>query len=211
MAHVLVPVDSYAANVTVPDDGDAANAGSVETPLQNLTDRVHHCRARVIESVGGVEPLCLGAAYLNLTARFAAALHAGLAADVPWLQSSVVDAGLLSFAVPSKIGCKITQIEVRVHGRASGAAHGGAVGTMPNIELVSVNNATGAHVHVANQTDTTVAPATYDVMHSITLAGLNAAFASGTTYYLQVTGEAGANSAADHFAVYAALITYAAV
>lgn len=42
MASILVEVDAVGANVTVPDDGDAAGAASVITSIQELTNRSRH-------------------------------------------------------------------------------------------------------------------------------------------------------------------------
>ena len=47
MAHDLTEVDSYGAVVTVPDDGDDANALSVETPFQQLANRAKNLKGRL--------------------------------------------------------------------------------------------------------------------------------------------------------------------
>lgn len=39
MSHTLTPTSQFSTPITVPDDGDACNAASVETPFQSLTDR----------------------------------------------------------------------------------------------------------------------------------------------------------------------------
>ena len=39
MAHVLPETDTFSASVTVPDDGDVANATSVNGPFSEVTDR----------------------------------------------------------------------------------------------------------------------------------------------------------------------------
>lgn len=211
MAHVLVPVDAYAANVTVPDDGDAKSAASVEVPFQALTDRVHHARTRLVESVGGVLPIPLVAS-ANIGARFTAWYSAGIPLT-PWWQSSVADAGNLVIPIANRIGCQMTQIELRCTGLLTAGAHAGNVGTMPAISLYSVDSAAGgASALVATQIDpTTVAGGTYEVMHSITLAGLASTFNATTTFFLTITGEAGANAAADKFGIYSAKLTLAAV
>ena len=39
MSHTLTPTSQFSTPITVPDDGDACNAASVETPFQSLTNR----------------------------------------------------------------------------------------------------------------------------------------------------------------------------
>lgn len=46
MAHNLTEVETYAANVSVPDDGDARNAASVVGAFQVLADRAKYLKAK---------------------------------------------------------------------------------------------------------------------------------------------------------------------
>lgn len=46
MAHNLTEVETYAANVSVPDDGDARNAASVVSAFQVLADRAKYLKAK---------------------------------------------------------------------------------------------------------------------------------------------------------------------
>lgn len=46
MSHNLTETETYAANVTVPDDGDARNAASVESAFQVLADRSKYLKAK---------------------------------------------------------------------------------------------------------------------------------------------------------------------
>jgi hypothetical protein len=47
MAHDLTEASTYTANVTVPDDGDALSAASVEAPFQDVADRTKYLKAHV--------------------------------------------------------------------------------------------------------------------------------------------------------------------
>lgn len=47
MSHVLTEASTYAANVTVPDDGDDLLAASVEAPFQVVADRTKYLKAHV--------------------------------------------------------------------------------------------------------------------------------------------------------------------
>lgn len=47
MSHNLTEVDTFSANVTVPDGGDPRTAASVETPLQALANRTKNLNGRL--------------------------------------------------------------------------------------------------------------------------------------------------------------------
>jgi len=58
MAHNLIETDTFDANVSVPDDGDTANAASVEVPYLQVTNRTRFLFNR---RVLGTTPIELGA------------------------------------------------------------------------------------------------------------------------------------------------------
>lgn len=47
MAHNLTESEAYTANVSIPDDGDARNAASVESAYQALANRTKYLKAKV--------------------------------------------------------------------------------------------------------------------------------------------------------------------
>lgn len=71
MAKNLVDVNTYPANVTVPEDGDARNALSVETPFQQLANRTHALNLSKAALAGAAFTGSISAPAINYTAPVA--------------------------------------------------------------------------------------------------------------------------------------------
>jgi hypothetical protein len=209
MAHNLVDVDTWTAAVTVPDDGDAANAASVEAGMQDLADRTYYLHEKIVGVASTITvPIPLCASAFNQDARFIASDGIAAYGYGCWEQADPTSGGGLAFGIylPFESG-QLSSVTLYVTGRWSGAAHAGPVGTMPTLTIQQQALATGVVTDLATVTDTTVAPATYDVPHTIVNPCGPVPIGPTHTYWLVVTGEAGANSATHHFAVYGATAT----
>lgn len=208
MAHNLVDVNTWTAAVTVPDDGDAFNGAAFEAGMQDLGDRTLYLRKRsVCQGSTFVLPIQLGYAHANVANRFTADYGAGAMVGT-WVQSDVTTQGglWLPLYLPINNGT-ISTVTLYCTGLYTAGAHAGAIASMPGIELVSANMLTGTWTSMGSQVDTTVAPATYDMPHTIVLSGLTASLSNTAQHFLLVLGESGANSAANKFGIFGASAT----
>ncbi len=209
MAHNLVDVETFPAAISIMDDGDAANAASVETGRQQLANRTYYLHEKIVGVASTITvPIPLCASAFNANARFYSADGVAAYGLGCWVQSDITSIGGLAFGIylPFESG-QLSSVTLYVTGLYSGAAHAGAIGAMPTLTIQQQALATGVVTDLATVTDTTVAPATYDVPHTIVNPCGPVPIGPTHTYWLVVTGEAGANAANSRFAVYGATAT----
>lgn len=192
MSHGLTESTTYDATVTVPDDADTANAGSVNVAFQAIANRTKQLRSKIPASAGGNQQLTMAAAKATNWA-FDAGDVAGQT-DHTWYQSSVASADLLEFQLQHIPGAKFTQIVVTLKGKAG---HGGLPGTMPKIQLFKTDRAAHTSAQVgSDQSDTSANVAAYEAVHTVTLTVSEQTMSETAVYYLKITGEDGANEMA---------------
>lgn len=124
MAHNLTETDTYTANVSVPDGGDARLAASVETPFQALTNRAKYLYTRLIKLAGFYSD---GTFQLD-------SLH-GQALSTSWsflatAWSSIADSEYLFFPIDASVlphGATLTGFSARVNPGAGRATPGNRI------------------------------------------------------------------------------------
>ena len=211
MASVITELDQFDASITVPDDGDTSGAASVTSAgvgFQPLANRTTFLKNRSAAASGGNLAVALDAS-INTNARFTFAF--GLAApDYTQFQTDVTDAGGIQFHIPPIFGVQITNVIARVHGDAGGVGtHAGLPGTLPIIELLSLDSTsgTGTVTSIATQVDTSASVGAYETMHNIDLGSLTEVAGDNLTYIVRFTGETGANALVNRLALYQILLT----
>lgn len=188
MPHTYTPSGTRNATITLPDDGDAANVASINTPMQQLSEEVeliaqHVPGGSVGTSTAFQVPLNI---FANASDRFAVG-GVGLIEQV-----NVTDAGGVLFWVPTVMTCKITAVRMAWKGAP---AHANLPGTMPKIELLRFNSNSNTYTSIGSQTDPSGATVAYQANHNVDLTGLAEVVSSQNYwYYLSITGEAGANA-----------------
>lgn len=202
MPHTYTPTAARNATFTVPDDGDSANAASIQTPVQQLADELEYIQDKIPGGIVGAQ------------VRFQVPLNFG-----PWnqdgrfgqdgvfiTQASVASAGQVFFELAGmNLVPNLTIKEIRVRIQPM-TGHGALPATKPQITLTIVNGNTGAVSTFGPQADTSANVSAYEIAHDIALTGLSVSMSSITMrYYIDFRGEAGANSLAG-LVVYAATI-----
>jgi len=215
MASVVAEVDQFDATVTVPDDGDTRSAASVTAAgvgFQPLSNRTLYNKNRSIGALGGDLLLPLTGAHTVVNGAAAVWTYQVAAPNGTWVQSNIGGASEIYLQLPHVVGATCTGLVARVHGDPNVVGpHAGAVGTMPLLSLLSINTATGVAAVVGSQVDTTVAPATYEVIHDITLTVAAQTFSSTFALIAKLEGETGANSVASALHLYGITATIVAV
>src|SRR5512133_125248 len=93
MAHALADVDAFDANVTVPDDTDAASAASVGVPFQSLANRTAFVRARVPGAAASYQVVIPARIAGNANARFSYTRTGGTVPTAYPVHSDVTSVG----------------------------------------------------------------------------------------------------------------------
>lgn len=207
MAHNLVDVDTWTAAITVPDDGDAANAASVEAGMQDLGDRSLYLRNRIPGAAAThtvVVPSMVANVGTASSARF-------VQEEECVLQNDVTDSGWVKmpiFGIPTV--CTIALAKLYVTGLYSAGAHAGLVETPPMFWIDRVDMTTGVATSITGDVSDPHAGvnlALYETMHAITSPALAEVTSATRSYYLNIRGEGGANATANKFAYYALALT----
>lgn len=189
--HTYTPAGNRNAIITVPDDGDAANAASIQTPLEQLAEELELVARR---TPGGSSAVATGfqiplLPFDNLNSRFAPA-GVGILQ-----QNDVTDAGGVLLPVPiAMVPCTITAVFLTLR---NVAFHSALPATMPQLQLYRFNRSTYTSTVVGTQVDTSASTAAYAAAHTIALTVSESVNSSNFVYYVSFNGETGANSVPD--------------
>ena len=194
----VTELDEFTTNVPVIDDGDTC--GNVEhlATAQALANRTKHLRK-------GIQGLAISltkriplAAMGQEFARFATVTSS--VANY-WLQTDVTDQGRIRFPIPHSVLGKINKVTAHV----AGGSHGALPATLPRLRVVwtDITLTTGAPTNLADVVDPSPSQATYDAKHIIQTGNLAETILSTRDYYVEIRGEAGANSANNQFRILA--------
>lgn len=186
---LVTGADAWVDQVRVIDDGDSCNNAEHGATATDLASRTTHLR----NAVPGVAPSII--VQVNLAAFYSSNWVAGSTVTFgTWVNSTTSSAGGLVFHVPTTLKGKITAVKVHVTGTSgAGAGHAALPATKPILSLVRHKLADGVTT-VASQADPSVTVGAYNANHTIELTGLNATFEEGREYFVQLTGETGANA-----------------
>lgn len=116
------------------------------------------------------------------------------------LQTNVALGPTMMFPLKVNAGDVIDEITVYLNGQSTGAGHAALPATMPQIELVEVDE-TGAQTVFGTVVDSSANVAAYDVSHFIVSGSLGVTATEPNFYYIRYRGEAGANAVVDTNAV----------
>lgn len=209
MAHNLVDVDTWTASVAVPDDGDAANAASVESGMQDLADRTLYLRNRLPSAAASYQIVVPAFYTQNILSRFSYDIAA---AAVPYpVHTDVTSVGGIYcplYGLPSS--GTITSIVAKVNGKMqAGAPHGGLIGTPPELKFIRWASSTAAVTQLAVTPDphANTNLALYEAPHDISSGVLAESLSTARVYSVFVEGEGGLNAANDNFGVYCFVVT----
>lgn len=120
-------------------------------------------------------------------------------------QMKVVGTRLMIPILKLPLGADITQIKAYIDGKGGGVTHAALPATLPSLLLRKRPLSTGVAATVGTVTDAPANLAAYEAYHALTLnIGDGVAPINGTDdYWLQLTGESGANSVVDSLALIA--------
>lgn len=183
-------VDQF-PTVVVVSNGDPAAQEAWRDADEPLADRTYFLRRRVAGAEMGDEVEC------DLPAAATSAwVFGGAGSALALNQDSAATASLVFIKLPLPKRCVLKS----VHAVLAGATgHGGLPGAMPKIDLFRQDvGSTGSPVSLGTDTDGSAGVAGYETPHTLEITGLSEAVEhdSGSSYYVRVTGEAGANAVA---------------
>lgn len=203
MTTVIVPVNAYAASLSIPADGEGVSAASVALYVQEIANRLEFIRQRhpganpvanllkVIKSAGE-------AVLFPGSTNYQIGLSTISPGVVNNLAVSVTEVFLVQFEqlVPGTVIRNFTAIH-----RAAGA-HAALPAVMPKIELckLDLTGYIGAGVApvvtvVDTQSDVSGTTAAFQLAHTITKAiGAPPTVGANEMWFLRATGESGANA-----------------
>lgn len=186
---LVTGTDTWVDEVRVIDDGDSCSNAEHGATATDLANRTTHVR----NAVPGVAPSLV--VKVPLTAWSSSKWVQGSTVNLAtWVNNDTSAAGELNFHVPTTLKGKITAVKVYVTGtNGFGSPHAALPATKPVLRLVSQELAVGATV-VASQTDPSATVGAYNANHTIEITGLSSPFALGREYFVQLTGETGANA-----------------
>ncbi len=203
MPGTVTPVNAWTA-IQYPLNAELADSASVLLIAQGAANSLTYLREGIPGKATSYElsvPLFVHGQVLN---RFIPI------ADGGWLQNDITSAGTIIFHLPVPRFGKIDQVHLECDGRDGtfGSAHGGLPATKPTLNLLKAT-ATPGNTNVTkgslgSATDASASAANYDTCHLISITGLAHTILADTSYWVTVTGEAGANAAANCFAFYRA-------
>ncbi|MBA2724297.1 MAG: hypothetical protein H0U56_15695 [Methylibium sp.] len=180
----------------------------VATKLGNRTKFLNDAVTAVKAGIAGVAPsyalnVALNAAVFNSGPRFTGGVTG-------WTQTSVTDAGALSFRLALPDLGRITAVTAIVDG---GSAHAGLPLTLPTLTLSRVDHVIGAASNAATSVavvaDSSPTVADYQLLHTISATGLSLTLDATKSWYVQFTGEADANSMASQLKLIKLSVTLA--
>lgn len=193
MATVLTELDQFDATITVPSDGDTANAASISAagvgfqPLANRTGFIN-TRINVLQST----VVCPVEYSYNGDAVSVNRFEKQAARDTI-TQTDITSAGIVVIPLPPLRAGTITGWSVTI---SPTPGHGGLPGTMPQVSLLKRERTatTSTSAVGATTVDPSASVGAYDSVHAITLGSLSEAVDPGFAYFLTFEGEAGVNS-----------------
>jgi hypothetical protein len=200
----LAPVDTWPANFQVEADGDAVSQAIGTNIMQEYSDAATYLYNRSIEASGGDYQIPIAPVDYGAVARWDWSIIRN-----GWHCANVGGADEIVIPLPALIDCTFTSVSMILHGDGNAVGpHAGAVGTMPRITLYRLDATAGTWTNVGNQVDTTVAPATYEVLHTVTFTPGAAQTVNSTTQYaVSIRGESGANSLAFALVMFGLYVT----
>lgn len=186
---LVTGADAWVDQVRVIDDGDSCSNAEHGATATDLASRTTHLR----NALPGVAPSII--VQVNLAAFNADNWVPGSTISFgQWVNSDTTGAGFLVFHFPTNLKGKITAVKAHVMGTsAAGAGHAALPATKPVLTLVRHKFADGLTT-VASQADPSATVGAYNAAHTIELTGLNATLEEGREYFIQLTGETGANA-----------------
>lgn len=181
MSHNLTESATYTADVTVPDDGDARNAASVNTAFQALANRTKFLKAQtdaLHATITRSVPLASGLAVDNFSPGAFKYLNTSA-----W-DSSIDQGDLVQFPLDPPVGCTIVGASARLAGK-------GGHGALPAIKAklrVRKFSATNVATTVATVTDSSGTTGAYEAQHTLTLT-FSEAYDPTCSYVIEVLDE----------------------
>lgn len=203
--------ENYAGSATLPDDGDNADAASVNVPLEACIDGLAYIYTRVLTWEIGTVP----GGYAQKSPMVPRALNewseetdAGTLAPLGWYQTDNSGNELISFEInPPHCLARLQRVYVRLdgNGHTGAGAHANMPANKPQITVYRVSGGSLSTLHT--ETDPTTDKAIYDTPHSIVCPAAAdpaldlAPLSFGQRLFVQVAGESGADSAANSLLV----------
>lgn len=186
--------DTFEGTLTVPEDGDDANASTVQIPFQESLNQLAFLRKRIIGASEDiiVVPVHIMNGYTSggWSINHTSTIGTISTAFMYWLSSS---ATAVQFIVPvygvPGFG-RIREVGVYLEG-ATG--HAGLPATMPKVELIKFVDSTTTLV--GEQSDTSANTTAYEARHSILLSGLTHSIDPLAAYFIRFTNEGSTNAA----------------
>lgn len=186
MSSVYTGARAWVATATVPDDGDAAAAASVSSPLEAVADQVSCLVSDDLIALGSI-PFSSAAGRFSLDFNYLNVVTATAAGDEYRAQIRLVN------------GATVASIDVFFVPKTT-ARGGWPLGTAPIVSLlrhaVVAGGTMGAVSTVATATYVPVSQADYQNGQNkvMTVSPAHIVDADGYLYFLSVTDEAGANA-----------------
>ena len=198
MPHTYTPVPSNnPATITLPDDGDAESAASVNTPFGSLADKVAHANWPETDATKKY-PLSLRTITRTCPGSFMVDDFTKWLGSSPFTNCTVATKQDAYIPVPLPNGSTWTSAFAGFVGAAGHAAFpGGKPATMPVMRAVKFNPNTGALTVIASVTDPSASAAVYEAAHSLTIVGMTEVIDTNTfNYFIKIETEGGANGIA---------------
>jgi hypothetical protein len=197
MSSVYTPSKAtFTVQVTLPSDGDAPTAASVNTFAETNADNIAYLEDKAFYGEEGYIHVPLGLATFNTNSRWT--WNTTLWA---WVQNDNTSAGEIAWPVQVGIKGRIAEVlaEIEGAGGPGGVGHGGGLpATMPIVTLYRIEySAAGNEVTAIGATaDPAAGPATYDAVHTFG-SSIAEDIDENRSYFVTFQGEAGANSLPD--------------
>lgn len=180
----ITDADAFTTPVVVAANGEAANQTEKVLTAQALANRTLYLATRTPGAVAGQRVAIPLVAVANTSARWTFD-----SAQMQWDQTDVTSAGALVFPLVLPVACDIVSVRLRLLG-----SHATAPAGLPAVTVYSNDGAGGGSASEGTATH----PGTgYDVLATLTATVASGAYdpALAKRWYVEVTGESGANSA----------------
>ena len=200
MSHSVIETDSFDPSVVVPDPGDPRNAASVGVPFGQLANRATFLRAH-----------SWGTFTTNFDVPLAGAAVGDGTSPTAWqfidgmqVQHLITSAFKLYIPLYGLVpGTAITFVNAKLKGNLLGS-HSALPATKPTLSLLEANSGSAStnanFTALALAVDASGSVGAYDAAHNLSLGG-SFNVQAGRSYYLMITGEAGANAQGDALSI----------
>lgn len=187
----------FTNGLTYPTAGESGSIwwDLVEGSIQQLADR-----SQALASFYGEHSINLVDGWVpGSSNQFDLILGGSPAEKFHWLNTDITGLGGVYFPVDVFVGLKIISVTARISGGTYlGTSHSSLPVTLPTVRLVRQSD--GVQSLVGVQADTSANTASYDPVHSVTLAADHVVL-TNNHYLIQVTGEASTNAVNDKTAL----------